>query len=70
MNEVEPKDKFTPLHTACNVGALEVSVHFLVLQSVLWFFKVFFHLFVDVFVTFYFDLFLLADFNILFFYRK
>ncbi|KAK3801224.1 hypothetical protein RRG08_010447 [Elysia crispata] len=28
VNEVEPKDKFTPLHTACNVGALE-CVHWL-----------------------------------------
>uniref|UniRef100_A0A0B6ZR97 Uncharacterized protein n=1 Tax=Arion vulgaris TaxID=1028688 RepID=A0A0B6ZR97_9EUPU len=28
INEVEPKDKFTPLHTACNVGALE-CVHWL-----------------------------------------
>ncbi|CAL1542991.1 unnamed protein product [Lymnaea stagnalis] len=27
-NEVEPKDKFTPLHTACNAGALE-CVHWL-----------------------------------------
>ena len=25
VNEVEPKDKFTPLHTACNGGALEVT---------------------------------------------
>ncbi|XP_005108190.1 ankyrin repeat domain-containing protein 42 isoform X2 [Aplysia californica] len=28
VNEVEPKDKFTPLHSACNVGALE-CVHWL-----------------------------------------
>ncbi|XP_059144476.1 ankyrin repeat domain-containing protein 42-like [Physella acuta] len=28
VNEVEPKDKFTPLHTACNAGALE-CVHWL-----------------------------------------
>ena len=25
INEVEDRDKFTPVHTACNVGALEVS---------------------------------------------
>ena len=25
INEVEEKEKFTPLHTACNFGALEVS---------------------------------------------
>ena len=25
INEVEDADKFTPLHTACNSGALEVS---------------------------------------------
>lgn len=25
INEVEEKEKFTPVHTACNVGALEVS---------------------------------------------
>lgn len=25
INEVDDKDKFTPLHTACNVGALEVT---------------------------------------------
>ena len=24
INEVEERDKFTPLHTACNTGALEV----------------------------------------------
>ena len=28
VNEVEPKDKFTPLHSACNVGALEVCIDF------------------------------------------
>ena len=27
INEVEEKDKFTPLHTACNSGALEVCIH-------------------------------------------
>ena len=25
INEVEDRDKFTPVHTACNIGALEVS---------------------------------------------
>ncbi|KAH3879584.1 hypothetical protein DPMN_003489 [Dreissena polymorpha] len=25
INEVNERDKFTPLHCACNVGALEVS---------------------------------------------
>ena len=25
INEVEDADKFTPLHAACNSGALEVS---------------------------------------------
>lgn len=25
INEVEESDKFTPLHSACNAGALEVS---------------------------------------------
>ncbi|KAI8770636.1 ankyrin repeat domain-containing protein 42 isoform X1 [Biomphalaria glabrata] len=32
VNEVEPRDKFTPLHTACNVGALE-CVHWLLWQG-------------------------------------
>lgn len=26
INEVEEKDKFTPLHTAANIGALEVDI--------------------------------------------
>ena len=25
INEVDERDKFTPLHSACNTGALEVS---------------------------------------------
>lgn len=28
INEVEDRDKFTPLHTACNFGALEVGQSF------------------------------------------
>ena len=27
INEVDERDKFTPLHSACNAGALEVNCH-------------------------------------------
>ena len=27
INEVDDRDKFTPLHSACNTGALEVNKH-------------------------------------------
>lgn len=33
INEVDDRDKFTPLHTACNTGALEVGYKIALLQA-------------------------------------
>ena len=32
INEVDERDKFTPLHSACNTGALEVSASMIFLN--------------------------------------
>ena len=36
INEVDDRDKFTPLHTACNSGALEVGdgLHYNMLETI------------------------------------